>query len=188
MDLPWGDETSRNFVTNVGLVTSNGPYGHNIMACEWTHHISYSPGLVAICIGYNGATIKNIRKIKEFGISLTSIGQSTLSSLSGMYTGKDTDKIKALQAIGFNFYKGKKIGVMMVRDAALNIECKLYKELELGDHVMVIGEAVVIKNNDKDPLALHAGKYWKMITPLKKPTDKAREEMSKVMDKHKKNN
>ncbi len=50
MNLPWGDEKSNKFVTNVGLITSNGPYGHNIMAAEWTHHISYNPGLIAVCI------------------------------------------------------------------------------------------------------------------------------------------
>ena len=29
MDLPWGDARSIQFVTNVGLITSNGPYGYN---------------------------------------------------------------------------------------------------------------------------------------------------------------
>ena len=51
MDLPWGDDCSKKFVTNVGLITSDGPHGPNIMACEWTHHVSYSPGLIAVCIG-----------------------------------------------------------------------------------------------------------------------------------------
>ena len=50
MDLPWGDEISNKFITNVGLITSDGPFGADVMACEWTHHISYSPGLIAVCI------------------------------------------------------------------------------------------------------------------------------------------
>ena len=32
MDLVWGDEKTRQFITNVGLVTTSGPFGHNIMA------------------------------------------------------------------------------------------------------------------------------------------------------------
>jgi len=70
MDLAWGDEKTRQFITNVGLVTSRGPFGDNIMACEWTHHVSYSPGLVAVCIGPSKATHANIKSSKEFGSSL----------------------------------------------------------------------------------------------------------------------
>jgi flavin reductase (DIM6/NTAB) family NADH-FMN oxidoreductase RutF len=47
MDLLWNDRRTRQFVTNVGLITSDGPLGPNIMAAEWTHHISYSPSLIA---------------------------------------------------------------------------------------------------------------------------------------------
>ena len=42
------------FLTNVGLITSDGPYGPNVMAAEWTHHISYSPGLIAVNIHRQG--------------------------------------------------------------------------------------------------------------------------------------
>ncbi len=50
MDLPYGDIKTWKFATNVGLITSNGPVGHNIMAAEWTHMVSYSPGLIAVSI------------------------------------------------------------------------------------------------------------------------------------------
>ncbi len=61
MDLPWGEERTKQFVTNVGIITSNGPYGHDVMACEWTHHISYSPGLIAVCISPMDTTHENIK-------------------------------------------------------------------------------------------------------------------------------
>ena len=31
MDLPWGDEKTVQFVTNVGLITSDGQHGQNIV-------------------------------------------------------------------------------------------------------------------------------------------------------------
>jgi hypothetical protein len=37
------DEGSNKFITNVGLITSNGPFGADVMGCEWTHHVSYNP-------------------------------------------------------------------------------------------------------------------------------------------------
>ena len=32
MDLAWNDRRTRQFITNVGLITSNGPAGLDIMA------------------------------------------------------------------------------------------------------------------------------------------------------------
>lgn len=78
MDLPWGDERTVKFITNVGLITSDGPNRPNIMAAEWTHHISYKPGLIAVCVGSGTATLENIQKTKEFGVNLASVNQSEL--------------------------------------------------------------------------------------------------------------
>ena len=186
MDLSWGDEKTRKFITNVGLVTSTGPYGDNIMAAEWTHHISYSPGMIAICIDTDEATYSNIKETKEFGVSLCSTSQAVLSSVSGGNTGKEVDKIKALEELGFKFYKGKKIKALMVTDAALNVECKLVEELKLGDHIMMVGEVIEASKTDKEPLAYHQGKYWRISETLPKPPDEERERIKGIVEKHKK--
>ena len=187
MNLEWGDEKTIQFITNVGLITSNGPYGDNIMACEWTHQVSYSPGLIAICIGEGKATAENIEKTKEFGVSLISIDQSTLSNVSGMNSGKDTDKIKALEELGYKFYKAKKINTLMVKESVLNLECKLVKRIDIGgSHIIYIGEVIEASlNKDKSPLAYHKGKYGK-IEFLQKPTDEERKRISEIVKKHKK--
>lgn len=159
MDLPWNDERSNKFITNVGLITTNGPYGADVMACEWTHHVSYRPGLIAVCIGPNKATHENIKQTKEFGVNLCSTDQSIMSSVAGGYTGSRYNKINALKELGFEFYEAKKIKVTMIKGAALNIECILSKEIPLGDHTTFIGEAIKASNNaDKVPLAYHGGK------------------------------
>jgi len=162
MDIPWDSEGTRKFVTNVGLITSDGPHGNNIMAAEWTHLVSYSPGLIAVHIGQGKATLENIRKTKEFGVSITSNDQNIASSVSGTTSGRTTNKTEALKELGFKFYKGKKINPMMVENAALNAECKVIKEIELGDHVMIVGEVVALQINGKEPLAYHKGQYWTM--------------------------
>ena len=152
MNLPWGDERSKKFVTNVGLVTSNGPFGDDVMACEWTHHVSYSPGLIVVCIRPSDATHENIKQTKEFGVSLCAVDQSIMSSVSGGYSGSNYDKIKALKELGFEFYNAKKIKTVMVKGAAMNAECKLANEYSLGDHTMFVGEVLEASNNpDKEP-------------------------------------
>lgn len=187
MDIPWGSDESKKFVTNVGLVTSHGPHGPNIMACEWTHHVSYSPGLIAICLGPGKATLDNIQSTKEFGVNLAAVDQSVMSSLSGNYSGRFHDKINALKAMGFSFFHAKKIKVLMVKDAALHIECKLVKEIKLGDHTMLIGEALAVSHSpDKSPLVLHGGLYWELTNSIPKPSNEERQSMQKIMEDSKK--
>ena len=119
MDLPWNDERSNKFITNVGLITTNGPYGADVMACEWTHHVSYRPGLIAVCIGPNKATHENIKQTKEFGVNLCSTDQSIMSSVAGGYTGSRYNKINALKELGFEFYEAKKIKVTMIKGVCI---------------------------------------------------------------------
>ena len=185
MDLPWGEEKTVQFITNVGLVTSNGPYGNNIMSAEWTHHVSYSPGLVAVCVGPNKATLENIRKSKEFGVSLAATDQNVIASIAGGSSGKNVDKISALKELGFKFYNAKKIKTLMVEGAVLNIECRLFKEIELGDHVMMVGEVIEASlNKSKDPLAYHKVKYWKIGGNISKPPQDELNRIKGIVEKH----
>ncbi len=188
MNIPWGSPEAGKFVTNVGLITSNGPHGYNIMSAEWTHHVSYSPGLIMVNVGFNKATEENIKKSKEFGMSLAATDQNIIASVAGGSSGKDTDKIKVLKELGFEFYKARKIDVLMVKGAALNIECKLIKKMKLGDHVMFVGEAVEVSASEKEPLVYCSGKYNKIGEQVQKPPQKEIEKMRKIVEKYKKSN
>jgi len=187
MDLPFGDERTKQFVTNVGLITSNGPNGHDIMAAEWTFHVSYSPGLIAVCIHRLDATHENIEKTKEFGVNLCASDQNILSSIAGGSHGQDVDKIGVLKELGYKFFKAKKIDVLMVEGAAMNAECKLFKQIELGDHTMFVGEVVELYPvTGKNPIVYHAGKYWKLENQVSKPTQEERDKIKEIVEKYRK--
>ena len=180
-------EISNKFITNVGLITSDGPFGANVMACEWTHHVSYHPGLIAVCIRPGDATHENIKQTKVFGVNLCSVEQSIMSSIAGGYTGNKHNKVEALNELGFEFYKAKQIDVLMVKGGSVNIECKLSKEIPLGDHTTFICEVVEASNNpEKEPLAYYQGKYFIMNTKVVKPSYEERERMRRIVEKHKK--
>ena len=186
MKLPWNDPRSNKFATSIGLITSNGPHGSNIMACEWTHHLSYDPGLVAVSIGPTKTTVENIRTSKEFGVNLCASDQPILSSVAGGYSGSKYDKINALKELGFQFYDASKIKTLMIKGASLNVECKLFQEITFGDHIMFIGEVVdAIYNSEKQSLIYHDGKYWS-LQPLIKISQEERERIRKVLEKYRK--
>lgn len=187
MEIAWGSDIAFRFVTNVGLVTSSGIHGHNIMACEWTHHLSYKPALVGISIHPRHATYDNIKATKEFGVCIASTQQSVLSSLAGKDSGKRFDKIKIAQELGIHFSSARKINAMMIEGASVQLECKLHQEIQLGDHTLFVGEVIEGNfNPEVKPLAYHQGKYWDMTTHLDKPTAELREKIKILFEKYKK--
>ncbi len=185
MDLPWGDERTKKFVTNVGLITSNGPYGYDIMAAEWTHHVSYSPGMIAVCINSKSATNANIKRTKEFGVGLCAFDQNVLSSVAGGSSGKNVNKIEALKELGFEFFKAKKINVLMAEGAAMNAECRLHKKIELGSYTAFVGEVVwLYPGNEKEPLVYHGQKYFKLGEIMQKPSQGEMDRIKSIVEKH----
>jgi flavin reductase (DIM6/NTAB) family NADH-FMN oxidoreductase RutF len=158
MDIKHGSEESAMFVTGVGLITTNGRWGHDVMTAEWVHQVSYSPALVMVNVDDSNATADNIKKSKEFGVSIASVGQAAVARIAGSYTGKETDKMAILRELGTGFYKAKKIDAYMLKGAALNLELKLIKQEKVGDHVMFIGEVIGMSaSSDAKPLAFRSG-------------------------------
>jgi flavin reductase (DIM6/NTAB) family NADH-FMN oxidoreductase RutF len=183
-DMPWGDPRSVKFITNVGLITSRGPFGENVMACEFTHHINYKPSVIVIGVNPKDATHDNISKTKEFGVSLAAFDQGSLASLAGGNTARKIDKIKFLKKIGFKFFKARKIKTLMVKDAVMHAECKLIKKIRMTDHTIFIGSVqVAYIKRDVDPLVYHKGKYLKVGKQHKKPSKAQRKKWKELAEK-----
>lgn len=186
MDLEWNDERTRKFVSALGLITSDGPHGPNVMAAEWARHVSYAPSLMALNLKPSDATCDNIRETKEFGINLASSAQNVLASAAGGSSGRSVDKIEVLKGLGAEFYGAKRIRAPMLRGAAMNAECRLVQETELGDHIMFVGEVLEISSSDAEPLAYHGGRYFRLGEQLHKPPKDALDRIASLVDRHRK--
>jgi flavin reductase (DIM6/NTAB) family NADH-FMN oxidoreductase RutF len=83
-----------------------------------------------------------------------------MSSIAGGYTGSRYNKINVLKKLGFKFYEGKKIRVIMIKGAAVNIECILSKEITLGDHTIFVGEVIEASNNAESTISIPRRKIF----------------------------
>ena len=181
--IAYGSPPRAAFITNVGLVTSNGPHGHNIMAAEWTYQLSYSPTLLAVGIGPKKATHDNIVAGKCFGVSIAANNQNVLCSLAGNGSGKEYDKIGFLKSLGFGFTKAANFDLLLPEGAVIQAECKLVATHVTGDHVLFIGEAVAVRHDETAvPITYHLGKYWNLGQEIPKPSDQQREEWKKARE------
>jgi flavin reductase (DIM6/NTAB) family NADH-FMN oxidoreductase RutF len=193
IDLPWGDERKKKFVTNVGLITSRGENGDDIMAAEWTHQISYYPGIIAVCIGNQNqegkikASMENIKQSGEFGVNLAATDQSVIASVAGNNTGKKVDKIAALKDLGYKFTPAKHIKVLMVDGASMQAECKVINTHVFGSHTMFIGEILESTLGKKDSLIYYQNSYWYTPQQTQKISDEDKKLISDVVAEHTKN-
>ena len=184
MEMKYGGAESKQFVTNLGLITSSGKWGHNIMTAEWVHHISYDPAMVVVNIDACGRHCGKHNRVGQFGISLASEDQGELIKVAGNSTGKEVDKIAVLRELGFGFYKAKMIDVNMVDGAVLNLECKLIKHEKMGDHIMFVGEVLKADaHTDKNPVIFKSGTGLFQVGDKLAHEDKSKE-IEKVVKRH----
>lgn len=175
MDLKYGSPAREAFVTNVGLITSNGPHGHNVMPAEWTAQVSYDPAHITVSIGPKKATAENILATKCFGMTIATEAQNVFSSVAGGYSGREFDKTAMLKSMGFAFEKAANIDVLMPVEGMLHVECEVVEHHEYPGRIMFVGKALsVVADPSKQPLLYHRGKYWKVGDTLPKPTDEER--------------
>jgi flavin reductase (DIM6/NTAB) family NADH-FMN oxidoreductase RutF len=172
------------FITNVGLITSHGPHGHNVMTCEWTHQLSYDPPLIAVCIRPGKTTFENIQASSEFGVNIAAFDQNIVASVAGNNHGKTVDKISLLKELGVTFYNAKTINALMIAGASLNAECQLIKFIDIGDHPLFIGEVQSVKQTAKEPLIYHQGKYFRIGDRIHKPDQSKLDAIAELVKKH----
>jgi flavin reductase (DIM6/NTAB) family NADH-FMN oxidoreductase RutF len=155
------DNVHRYFATTVGLITTKGSkQGQNVMAAEWTMHISYEPMLIAVFV-HESPTYWNIEETRVFGVNIASDDQAELVNIAGGYSGTEIDKLAIPHT--FKTYRAKHIDVPMIKGCALNAECKVIAIQKMGDHIMVVGEAISAKSDEKKfPLIYTRGNYRKL--------------------------
>ncbi|MCD6409790.1 MAG: flavin reductase family protein [Candidatus Verstraetearchaeota archaeon] len=132
------------------------------MAAAWVSRVSWSPPLVMVSIAPERFTLELIREFKEFAINVVSEDlERAVMDVFGTLSGRDTDKFARA---GVGAVSAKKIKAPVIREAAVVIECKVLKEVEAGDHIMVVGEVIeAYRSGVEGPLLLwHRGSVTKL--------------------------
>lgn len=151
-------EASRQLITTVALITTNGRNGPDVMSAEWTFQVSYNPMRFIVLVYAGDATHDNILDSKEFGINFLSDDNAVLANIAGSYTGKEVNKLSSEL---FHTYVPKTIRAPMITQCFLNAECRLVEVLNVGDHTAFLGEVINFQvDNSKKPLLYSQRQYW----------------------------
>jgi flavin reductase (DIM6/NTAB) family NADH-FMN oxidoreductase RutF len=109
----------------------------NFMTAAWCGIASSKPPAIAVGIRGERHTLKGILTLGEFSINVPSADMAAKVDYCGIYSGRKADKSTL-----FDLFSGDLEHAPLVADCPLNLECRLRHTLDMGAHILVVGEVI----------------------------------------------
>jgi flavin reductase (DIM6/NTAB) family NADH-FMN oxidoreductase RutF len=116
----------------VGATVDGKP---NFMTAAWCAIAAHEPPSIAVAINKVRYTLGGIREHGTFSINVPSSDLVKRVDFCGLYSGTDKDKTQV-----FTVFNGELKTAPLIHECPLNLECKVIHLLDLGSHILVIGE------------------------------------------------
>jgi len=121
------------------LVGANIKGKPNYMTAAWATVACMVPPMVCVAINKARYTAKGIDENKTFSLNVPSAQQAIETDHCGLVSGALEDKSGV-----FRSFYGKLKTAPLAEECPVNIECKLFKAIDCGSHLLYIGEVVEI--------------------------------------------
>ncbi|MFX1275801.1 MAG: flavin reductase family protein [Promethearchaeota archaeon] len=117
----------------------------NFMTVAWCSVVENKPPILLISTSKKHHTNKGIRKNQTFSINIPSEELVEVTDFIGIRSGKDLDKSDL-----FDVFYGELETAPMIQEAAVNMECKVIKTIELEEeHEIFIGQVIQAYSDKK---------------------------------------
>lgn len=125
------------------------------MIAGWNMKCSIEPPLFAVSLSKKGYTRHLIEKSKEFVVAVPNKALEDALLLFGSVSGREVDKFAES---GIETLKAEHIKTPLIKEATINFECRLFKEVDAGDHIIFIGEILASHVDASKKILLNIGK------------------------------
>jgi len=127
----------------ISVDTNGKPSG---MVAGWKMKCSFEPPLFAVALSKKRHTHRLIEQSREFVVAVPNKGLEKEVVFFGSRHGDEVDKFKET---GIETEKAKNVKSPLIKNATINLECVLEKQVEAGDHTLFIGKVVAAHINRK---------------------------------------
>jgi flavin reductase (DIM6/NTAB) family NADH-FMN oxidoreductase RutF len=107
----------------------------NFMTAAWCGIAASKPPAISVGLQKVRHTLKGVEEQRTFSINVPSSDLAQKVDYCGIYSGKKRDKSQLFQV----FY-GVLETAPLIRECPVNLECKVIHSLDLGSHILVVGE------------------------------------------------
>lgn len=109
----------------------------NFMTAAWCGIASSKPAAIAVAVRGERLTLNGILAHGEFSINVPSADMAAKVDYCGIYSGRKVDKSGV-----FDLFSGELEHAPLVADCPVNLECRRRHTLDLGAHILVVGEVI----------------------------------------------
>ncbi len=149
MDNATAKKALRMFTYGLYVVTSATEGEEAAMTANWVCQVSFEPRMVAVSIEKDAHSLMVIRRSGVFAVNVLEYGSRELAAQFSRLTSKVGNKLE-----GYSYTLGT-LGCPLLPHALSSIECRVVLDNPMGDHVLIVGEAVNASvNRDGDPLTM----------------------------------
>jgi flavin reductase (DIM6/NTAB) family NADH-FMN oxidoreductase RutF len=158
--------------TIISSLSDNGEA--NLMTASWVGIVSKTPPTIAVSLNKERKTYLNIKQTSEFVVNMVPSSLALEADYCGIRSGHSENK---LDQTSLSLEPADQIAAPMLVESPLNLECRLVREIELGDYRLLLGEIVEIHATEAafsvegeietkafDPLVYLGGirQYWSL--------------------------
>lgn len=131
------------------IITVKKPDGKtNAMACSWWCYASNHPATIVCCLSKRGFTGSCIQKTGAFGLNIVSEKVKDAAYACGTCSGREMDKAAE---VGLPLVEAEGYAQEMVDASRLWMSCRLVNQIDIGDHMMYVGEVDTIDGDESVP-------------------------------------
>ena len=123
------------------VMVSCGSRKPNIITIAWTGIVNSNPPMTYISVRKERYSHNIIENTGEFVINLCSEELAFATDFCGVRSGRDTDKFKEMKLTP---ERAEIVRCPMIKEAPVNIECRVREIIELGSHDMFIADILKV--------------------------------------------
>ncbi|NYF26343.1 flavin reductase family protein [Sporosarcina sp. JAI121] len=140
-------EAMGNYPTGVTVVTAfdadKKPMGLTVNSFA---SVSLEPLLILWSIDKRVSTYNDFLNTEKFSVNILGADQGDLCTL---FSSRVADRFSECD------WKESDLNLPVLSDALAVLQCKTVQQIEAGDHTILIGEVLDIRNESKEPLLYH---------------------------------
>jgi flavin reductase (DIM6/NTAB) family NADH-FMN oxidoreductase RutF len=154
-----------HFASGVTVITTVDEAGEpsGLTASSFTS-VSLDPPLILVCVAHTAHSYPALRDSGRFAVNILSLNQEEVSRrFATAPAGRGSEKFEGLA------YKPGELGLPLLDDAHVHLECTTRHSYPAGDHTILVGcvETAFSRGEDDSPgpLLYYRGKYRQLHGP-----------------------
>ncbi len=141
-ELPVSEGLRQLPIRPVYLLSTGHKRKKNIITIGMFAYFSGKPSLVGVGIAPSRYSLDMIRRSGEYVVNVVDEKLMEAVRVCGEKSGRDVDKFKLAKLTP---EKGVKVKAPCIKESPVSVECKVVQEVEAGDHIWFIGEALATR-------------------------------------------